>query len=139
MNRAAQQFLVWQARVGRLATVTASGAAHVVPLCFVLVGDVVYSAVDHKPKRSTSLARIANIVATGSASLLIDHFSEDWSTLWWVRLDGTGRVVADESEAAAAIEALRSKYQQYRERSPEGPIIAIDIQRWIGWSAAPVD
>ena len=128
--------LVSRARVGRLATVTASGKAHVVPLCFALVGDVVYSAVDDKPKRSTDLQRIANIAATSSTSLLVDHFDEDWSTLWWVRLDGTGRLVTDDAEAAVAIEALTAKYEQYQQRPPHGAIIAIDVAHWIGWSAS---
>jgi PPOX class probable F420-dependent enzyme len=122
--------------VGRLATVTASGKAHVVPMCFAMIGDVVYSAVDHKRKRSTNLRRMANIVATGSTSLLVDHFEEDWSSLWWVRLDGTGRLVEDEDEAAVAIEALIAKYPQYQQRPPDGPIMAIDVQQWTGWSAS---
>jgi PPOX class probable F420-dependent enzyme len=105
-------------------------------MCFAVVGDVIYSAVDHKPKRSANLRRMANIVATGSASLLVDHFEEDWSALWWVRLDGTGRLVEDEDEAAIAIEALTAKYQQYRLRPPDGPIIAIDVKQWMGWSAS---
>ncbi len=107
-----------------------------VPVCFALVDDVVYSAVDNKPKRSANLRRIANIVATGSTSLLVDHFEEDWSTLWWVRLDGTGRLVDDDDEAAAAIAALTAKYQQYQQRPPNGAIIAIDVQHWTSWSAS---
>ena len=136
MDRTTQRLLVSQARVGRLATVTASGKAHVVPVCFALIGEVVYSAVDHKPKRSTDLRRIGNIVATGSTSLLVDHFEEDWSALWWVRLDGTGRLVADEVERVLAIGALTEKYEQYRQRRPDQAIIAIDVQHWMSWSAS---
>jgi PPOX class probable F420-dependent enzyme len=133
---ATQRLLVSRARVGRLATVTASGMAHVVPVCFALVDDVVYSAVDNKPKRSANLRRIANIVATGSTSLLVDHFEEDWSMLWWVRLDGTGRLVDHDDEARAALAALTAKYQQYQQRPPDGAIIAIDVQHWTSWSAS---
>ena len=136
MDRATQRLLVSRARVGRLATVAASGTAHVVPLCFALVGDVVYSAVDHKPKRSANLRRIANVVATGSTSLLVDHFEEDWSALWWVRLDGIGRLVQDEAEAAVAIAALAAKYEQYQRRPPEGAVLAIDVSQWTAWSAS---
>jgi len=136
VDRATQRLLVSRARVGRLATVTASGQAHVVPLCFALVGEVVYSAVDHKPKRSANLRRIDNIVATGSTSLVVDHFEEDWSALWWVRLDGIGRLVEDEREAAVAMDALTAKYQQYQQRPPVGAIVAIDVANWTGWSAS---
>ena len=87
--------LVADARVGRLATVGADGTPHAVPVCYALVGDVVYTAVDHKPKRSQRLRRTANIAATGGACLLVDEYDEDWSALWWVRLDGAGRVVTE--------------------------------------------
>lgn len=123
------------ARVGRLATVGADGAPHVVPICFVLVADVAYSAVDHKPKRSMRLRRLANIEATGRACLLIDEYDEDWTRLRWVRLDGRGRVVEDAGERAIALAALAGKYRQYAGRTPHGPVLAIDIARWSGWSA----
>ena len=83
------------APVGRLATVGADGAPHVVPVCFVLVADTAYSAVDDKPKRSRRLRRLANIEATGRACLLVDEYDDDWSRLRWVRLDGHGRLVED--------------------------------------------
>lgn len=127
--------LVESARVGRLATVGANGRPHSVPVCFALLGDVAYHAVDHKPKRGTRLRRIANIEATRRACLLVDHYAEDWSALWWVRLDGTGRVVTDAAEAARAITALTNKYPQYVERPPDGPVVALDVSRWSGWSA----
>jgi PPOX class probable F420-dependent enzyme len=122
------------APVARLATVTATGRAHVVPVCFAMVGDVVYTAVDHKPKRTSHLARIANVLATGTASILVDHYSDDWSTLWWVRLDGTGRLVDDPSERARAIVALTAKYPQYAAKPPAGPVLAIDVHHRAQWS-----
>ena len=65
--------LVSTAPVGRLATVRREGRPHVVPICFVVTNDVVYSAVDNKPKRHRHLQRISNVAATGTASLLIDE------------------------------------------------------------------
>jgi PPOX class probable F420-dependent enzyme len=127
--------LVESARVGHLSTVGADGRPHVVPVCFSLVDQVAYSAVDHKPKRSTRLRRIANVTATGHACLLVDHYSEDWSALWWVRLDGHGRVVDDPREQEHALAGLRAKYRQYGELSPTGPVLAVDVTRWSGWSA----
>jgi PPOX class probable F420-dependent enzyme len=127
--------LVDAARVGRLATVSADRRPHAVPVCFALVGEVAYSAVDHKPKRSGRLRRVENLLETGQACLLVDEYDDDWSTLWWVRLDGSGRVVDDWEEGAPAIAALAGKYPQYRARPPDGPVIALDITRWTGWSA----
>jgi len=124
------------ARVARLATVGVDGHPHLVPVCFAVDGEVVYSAVDHKPKRTIRLRRIANIEATEHACLLVDAYREDWSTLWWVRLDGTGRVVADPAETARAVALLVAKYEQYARRPPTGPVLAIDVTRWSGWTAA---
>ncbi|PZG02314.1 TIGR03668 family PPOX class F420-dependent oxidoreductase [Micromonospora deserti] len=124
------------ARVARLATVRPDGRPHLVPVCFVLLGDVAYHAVDEKPKRHRQLRRLANIQATEHASLLIDEYYEDWSTLWWVRLDGHGRLVGDPAEEAAARAALAGKYSQYVQRPPGGPVIAVVVTRWSAWSAA---
>jgi PPOX class probable F420-dependent enzyme len=129
--------LVRRARVARLATTGADGRPHLVPVCFALLGDTVYSAVDHKPKRTNRLRRLANIAATGQACLLVDHYDDDWTALWWVRLDGHGRVVTDPAEAARAVAALVDRYPQYAARPPHGPVIAVDVTGWTGWSASP--
>jgi PPOX class probable F420-dependent enzyme len=126
------------ARVGRLATVTAQGAPHLVPVVFALVHDVVYTAVDSKPKTTQRLQRLANIAATGRASLLVDEYREDWSSLWWVRFDGTAQVLARECpEAAVAIDVLARKYPQYVREPPPGPVIAVRLTRWRSWEATP--
>jgi len=121
------------ARVGHLATVTPEGRPHLVPCCFVLDGDVVYTAVDAKPKSTLRLRRIRNLLANPSVSLLVDHYDEDWSTLWWVRADGRGRVVESDEERARALDLLAEKYPQYREQRPPGPVIALDITTWRAW------
>jgi PPOX class probable F420-dependent enzyme len=117
------------ARVGRLATVTAAGRPHVVPVCFVLEGGRIYTAVDAKPKTTQALRRLENVRASGRASLLVDHYEEDWSELWWVRVDGVAEVIDSE----AAIDALAAKYEQYRTARPAGPVIAIVPERWSSW------
>lgn len=132
------------ARVGRLATISSSGEPHVVPVCFVLLAETVWTVVDAKPKRSPRLRRLANIAVNPAASLLVDHYSEDWARLWWVRLDGVATVVAEgaDREAAdreAAIRALATKYEQYAASPPNGPAIALQVRRWSGWSADPLD
>ena len=126
------------ARVARLATVDAQGLPHLVPVTFALVTegalDIVYSAVDHKPKSSRRLRRTANVEATGVAALLVDVYDDDWTHLWWVRADGRGRVAAGD-EAARGVDALVHRYPQYGEHRPDGPVIAVQVTRWSGWSA----
>ena len=124
------------APVARLATVDAGGRPRVVPCCFALDGDVAYSAVDHKPKRSARLARLDDIRANPAVCLVVDHYEDDWSKLWWVRLDGTARVVEDGPEWERGVELLVAKYAQYQEQRPGGPVIAISVERARTWSAS---
>jgi len=108
-----------------------------VPVTFALAGDTVVTAVDHKPKSTTALQRLANIAADPRVTLLVDHYDEDWQQLWWVRLDGTARVTSqDDAERAACLELLAAKYPDYRNRPPAGPLVVIRVQTVVCWSAA---
>lgn len=129
------------ARVARLATSGPGAQPHVVPVCFALDGDTVYFAVDAKPKRTRDLKRLRNIGANSAVSLLVDYYEDDWSRLWWVRLDGRARVLAGGPEADAAIKLLATRYAPYRASPPAGPVVAIAVERWSGWtgSGAQVD
>jgi PPOX class probable F420-dependent enzyme len=128
--------LLSSARVARLATCDAAGQPHLVPITFALDGDVIVTAVDHKPKRTTRLRRLANIAANPRVSVLADHYEDDWSRLWWVRADGRARVVERGTpEHDDAVARLAERYEQYRERPPEGRAIAISVSRWTGWRA----
>ncbi|WP_131773873.1 TIGR03668 family PPOX class F420-dependent oxidoreductase, partial [Protofrankia symbiont of Coriaria myrtifolia] len=89
------------ARVARLATVDAAGQPHLVPVTFALQDNAIVTAVDHKPKRSTALRRLANIAANPRVTLIADHYDEDWQTLWWARADGLARVIPAEPPATA--------------------------------------
>lgn len=129
------------ARVARLATVGADGAPHLVPITFALTDpQTIVTIVDHKRKRTTALRRLDNIAANPSVCLLADHYSEDWSELWWARADGTAVVVKLGSKLelrAAAVSALAQRYPAYRERPPDGALIVVSVARWSGWSADP--
>lgn len=122
-----------KARLARLATVTPSGAPHLVPVVFALTGQTVWSAVDAKPKRSRRLQRLANITANPHVSLLVDEYHEDWRRLWWVRADGTAEVVVDPTQEGLA--ALVAKYPQYHQAPLTGPFIRVTVDRWSFWSA----
>jgi PPOX class probable F420-dependent enzyme len=126
------------ARVAHLATVGADGRPHLVPVTFAVAGDTVYSAVDAKPKRTRALRRLANVAAEPRVAILADHYEEDWGALWWVRADGTGRILdAEEPEGRDALELLAGRYAQYRDAPPAGPVLAVDVARWSGWSGGP--
>ena len=121
--------------MGRLATADSEGRPHLVPICFALDGDTLYSAVDRKPKRAGDLKRLQNVRTNPRISVLIDGYDEDWSRLWWVRLDGLARIVEEELERARALGLLEAKYEQYRAEAPQGPVLAVEIERRRGWVA----
>ncbi len=121
--------------VARLATISARSRPHVVPIVFVVADEVIYTSVDAKPKTTTALRRLDNIAANPAVAVLVDRYGDDWTQLWWARADGDARI-AEPDEAAAAIRRLTERYPQYERQPPPGPVIAIDVARWSGWSAS---
>jgi PPOX class probable F420-dependent enzyme len=120
--------------VARLATVDAHGRPHLVPIVFALAGETIYSVVDAKPKRTTELRRLRNVSFNPYVSVLVDHYDDaDWSALWWVRADGVARVL--ELTEPGARDAVRLLAERYPRQRATGPVLAIDIERWSGWSA----
>jgi PPOX class probable F420-dependent enzyme len=122
-----------QAPVARLATAGADGRPHLVPVVFALHDGVIYTAVDAKPKTTQRLRRLTNIERNPQVSLLVDHYDEDWSQLWWVRVDGIATIHHDGSTLGAGRDLLRTKYAQYQSVSLIGPVIAVDVRRWSSW------
>jgi PPOX class probable F420-dependent enzyme len=133
------------ARTATLATIGTNGRPRLVPICFaVATADGrprLYSSIDEKPKRSTDphdLARVRDLLVLPEATLLVDRWSEDWSRLAWLRLECRGEILEPEprerDEHAAAVAALRDKYEQYRtQRLDERPIIRFVVHRAIAW------
>ncbi|MEX0789469.1 MAG: TIGR03668 family PPOX class F420-dependent oxidoreductase [Actinomycetota bacterium] len=128
---------VTEARVARLATVRPDGTPHVVPITFVLDGDLIFSAVDHKPKKTADLQRLKNLEANPVASVIVDHYDDDWSFLWWARADGSARVVQRGPVHERAVDRLVEKYAPYRTYRPTGAVLVVAIDRWSSWSANP--
>ncbi|BBY03652.1 TIGR03668 family PPOX class F420-dependent oxidoreductase [Mycobacterium seoulense] len=124
--------------VARLATVTPGGLPHLVPVVFAVAEgspDVVYTAVDAKPKTTRRLRRLANIENDPNVSLLVDHYADDWTRLWWVRADGAAAIHTDGAAMESAYRLLRAKYPQYQSVSLDGPVIAVAVRRWSSWHA----
>jgi len=120
--------------VARLATAGPDGRPHIVPIVFAVAGDVVWTAIDWKPKSPRGLRRLENIRANPAVAVLVDAYDDaDWSALWWTRADGRARVL-DAADAPEAIAALVARYEQYREAPPGGPVIEVAVERWTGWS-----
>jgi PPOX class probable F420-dependent enzyme len=125
-----------RARVARLATVDhATGGPHLVPICFALDGDTLYSAVDAKPKTTPDLKRLRNIAANPHVTVLVDYYDDDWTKVWWVRLDGTARVEDEGPVRERGLSTLAEKYEQYRD-APEllGRMVVVEATAWQAWA-----
>ncbi|WP_327291097.1 TIGR03668 family PPOX class F420-dependent oxidoreductase [Streptomyces sp. NBC_01198] len=122
--------------VARLATADAAGVPHVVPITFVVDGDVIYFVIDHKPKRSTNLRRLRNIAENPAVAVIADRYADDWSALWWARADGRAEIWEDGDDRLKAVAQLQTKYHQYEETPPQGPVVAIRVAAWTGWAYA---
>ncbi|MGO9489621.1 MAG: TIGR03668 family PPOX class F420-dependent oxidoreductase [Solirubrobacteraceae bacterium] len=123
-----------EARVARLATVGSAAQPHLVPIVFALAEETIYSVVDAKPKRTAELERLRNVRANPRACVLVDHYEDDWSALWWVRADGLARVIErGEPEARLAVQLLAGRYPEQR---AVGSVLALDVQRWSHWAGS---
>jgi PPOX class probable F420-dependent enzyme len=132
--------------VARLATVGPDRTPHLVPVVFARVGGLLWSPIDGKPKTGRTLARVTHLRDTPRASLLLDHYDDDWMLLWWIRVDGAAAVVSprgpveSDREAGPAAAALRAKYPQYASTPlfrDEPTLIRVRITAIRSWRASP--
>ena len=123
------------APVAVLATADSDGVPHVVPVVFAVRDRVVYTAVDAKRKTTHRLRRLANIAVNPKVSLLVDHYDEDWTRLWWVRVDGIAAIHDAGEQMAAGYALLRQKYPQYERIALNGPVVTVEVARWSSWQA----
>jgi PPOX class probable F420-dependent enzyme len=108
-----------------------------VPVTFAVADDGrLLTAVDAKPKKSPNLQRLRNIAAQPALSLLVDTYDDDWSRLWWIRVDGEAVVLDDPISRAPLLPPLIEKYSSYAENPPAGPLIVITPHTWTCWTAA---
>ena len=127
-------------RVAHLATADASGAPHVIPICYALVGAQIYLVIDEKPKRTrTGLKRLRNIAANPQVALVIDDYDEDWTRLAYLLVQGHAAMVESTDEYATALAVLQQRYPQYRSMPLEfetHPMVRITPTRSHLWRAA---
>jgi PPOX class probable F420-dependent enzyme len=124
------------APVARLATLRPDGTPRLVPITFVLLDGLICSAVDEvKPKTTTRLARLADVARDPRVGIVVDHYDDDWSALWWVRVDGTAAVHEGGELRERALAALAAKYPPYAAAPPSGLVLVVTPTRWAGWTA----
>ncbi len=136
----AERDLLADARRATLGTIDPDGRPRLVPICFVVVEDVLWTPLDEKPKTVAdprALARVRDIEERPEVTLLVDHWSEDWSELGWLRLRGRATVIEPERVPDGIVPALRAKYPQYEQQELEHrPVIRVELDRVTSWFAA---
>ena len=128
--------LLATARVGHLATASRDGRPHVIPMCFAWVPPVLYSAIDAKPKRTTHLRRVRNIIETGRAAFVVDRWSEDWRQLAYILIEGPAEILDDGQERDDALILLTAKYPQYDDLPlVNNLVVKVTAERTVEWHA----
>ena len=126
------------ARRAVLVTVDPAGLPRPVPICHVVMRGDVLTPLDEKPKAAgdpLALARVRDLVERPDVVVLVDRWSEDWTTLGWLRVYGVASLLdPGDDDHAPAVAALRAKYPQYAGHALEiRPIIRIAPTRSRSW------
>ena len=142
LSSAARDLLA-TARVAHLATSDQYARPHVVPIVFVWHEPILYTPLDRKPKRDDdwhALRRVRNIETNGRVAVVVDRYSEEWTKLAWVMLEGVATILEDGEERESAAVLLRAKYAQYDALPLEGrPIVRVQVEKTAEWSGGPPD
>jgi PPOX class probable F420-dependent enzyme len=127
--------LLETSRVAHLGLLDDAGAPRVLPVTFALAEERIWSAIDQKPKRTEEPARLRFLRRDPRAALTVDRYSDDWEDLAWVQVLGRVQIV-EVGDGGPGLDALKQKYEQYREQEPRGPLLALQPERYLWWRAA---
>lgn len=112
-------------------TTVSDDVPHVVPVVFVRLDDLIFCPIDGKPKSKGILRRVRNLEANPRAALALDHYSDDWEKLWWLRLDCLASIEAMSPEVAGL---LKQKYKGYETYDVGSSVIKLSCHNWNFWS-----
>lgn len=112
-------------------TTVADDVPHVVPVVFVRHDDQVFCPIDGKPKSKGMLRRVRNLEVNPRAALVLDHYSENWEELWWLRLDCHASI---ENMTDDVARLLRQKYRGYEFYDVGLSLIKLSCHNWNFWS-----
>jgi len=115
---------------GVLSTVHPTRGVDAVPVVFVPFGVELLIPIDTvKAKSTTRLQRIANLERDPRCVLLVDHYDDDWSRLWWVRVHALASIRDDELAPA-----FRS-FDAYQAPGAIAAVIELRPTEVTGWRA----
>ncbi|MBI2485775.1 MAG: pyridoxamine 5'-phosphate oxidase family protein [Deltaproteobacteria bacterium] len=115
----------------RVATVDKNGNPHNVPVCHVIEGDRIYFATGMRSKK------IKNLTENGNVALVYDEYSEIWSHLKGVFIQGEAKVISKGSEFRKVRKLLYKKFTRYEKEAPieeeKTVIIEVTPLRVVSW------
>ncbi|HLE25284.1 MAG TPA: pyridoxamine 5'-phosphate oxidase family protein [Thermodesulfobacteriota bacterium] len=118
-------------RLIRIATVDKNGTPHNVPVCHVSEGNHIYFATGKESKK------IKNLEENGKVALVCDEYSEIWSYLKGVFVQGKTRVISKGPEFRKLKKMLYQKYTLYEAEAPieEENTVIVEIipQNIVSW------
>ena len=94
-------------RVCRVATTNPSGMPHLVPVCPVVAGGTIYFASGNDGRKALNLAANPQLAVT------IDLYSDDWSNIKGVMIQGRAKLHAKGPRFRKIRALLYRKYPQY--------------------------
>lgn len=132
-----------KARVARLATVDNTFKPHLVPVVFVFDGNHFFIPIDQKRKsvKPRGLKRLKNLQDNPDVALLIDMYSEDWTKLAFVMIQGKASIITSKTQwnidVKEAYNKLTTKYLQYQKIGLSEMCIIIKPEKIVSWGANP--
>ena len=128
-----------RARVARLGTIDSEFKPHLVPVVFVFDRSHFFIPIDEKRKtaKPEKLKRIKNIQDNPNVALLIDEYSEDWTKLAFVMIQGKATIITTKTreniQLQEAYKKLTTKYQQYQKIELREMCIIIKPEKIASW------
>ena len=114
--------LVANERVCRIATVSADGQPHVVPVCHVLAGGKIYLA------SGDDAAKVRNIKANPRVTVTVDLYSDHWGSLKGVMVQGRAKLIERGRGFMLARRRLYAKYPQYAKEAAISPSDSVMVE-----------
>ena len=113
LKKTLTELVGWE-RVCRVATASAAGVPHVVPVCHVLDDGKLYFASEKAARKIRNLRENPHVTVT------VDLYSDDWSNLKGVMIQGSAALVRTSPRFRKIRRLLYAKYPQYPDMSAIG-------------------
>lgn len=122
LKKAEAEFIQWE-RVCRVATADSEGSPHAVPVCHVLVDGKIYFATGAGAKK------LQNLKANPRVALSVDLYSDSWTHLRGVLVQGRTRFIERGPRFRKIRSALYRKYPQYPDEAAieEGDSVIVEV------------